>query len=90
MTSDEERCLVLQLNEWLRERCSLLKPELFQKLRRCCICLGSQCADLGACRAEFARWGEKHWDRAVEKELERRHGTVLTAVFDKRRKCSSA
>lgn len=68
MTSDEEREAVLWQNDLLRER----YPGLFQKLRRCCICLQSSCSDLSACRAAFAEWTERKWDRAVEAELDRR------------------
>lgn len=64
-TSDEERDLVLRQNEMLRGAEQGAKGPHFQRLRRCCICLMSSCADLSACRSEFARWAEKKWDTAI-------------------------
>jgi len=72
MTSDIERNVVLEQNDALRERFKHSKPELFQRLRRCCICLLASCEDQAACRAEFARWAENQWDDAVDEALSRR------------------
>ncbi len=73
MTSDVEREAVLWQNEMLRERYYSSKyPGLFQKLRRCCICLGNFCIEQALCRAEFEEWTQQRWDRAVEAELDRR------------------
>jgi hypothetical protein len=72
VTSDVERAAVLWQNEMLREHYRTANPGLFQKLRRCCICLQSSCSDQSACRAEFETWTQKRWDRSVEAELDRR------------------
>ncbi len=72
MTSDVEREAVLWQNDLLREHYRTQHPGLFQKLRRCCVCLQSSCADQSACRTAFAEWTERKWDRAVETELDRR------------------
>lgn len=74
MTSDVEREVVLKQNEWLREHYNTRTEHagLFQKLRRCCICLKSSCGNPGPCRAEFEEWTKKRWDAAVDEELTNR------------------
>jgi hypothetical protein len=67
-TTDEEREVILAQNDQLRNRFRISRPETFQRLRRCCICLQASCADQGACRAEFAAWATAKWDTAVREE----------------------
>jgi hypothetical protein len=68
-TTDEERHVILQQNDALRRRGDGKNGRLFQRLRRCCICLQNSCADQAACRAEFTEWAERKWDAAVDKHL---------------------
>jgi hypothetical protein len=68
-TTTEERDIVLHQNEELRRRFRISRPDMYQRLRRCCICLQPSCADLSECREEFARWAEHKWDAAVEVQL---------------------
>ena len=70
MTSDLERELVLEQNDRLRERFRTSNPGVFQKLRRCCICLQSSCSDQSACRETFAVWAERKWNKAVDDQLD--------------------
>jgi len=72
VTSDLEREWVLEQNDELRRRFRVSQPEVFQKLRRCCICLQSSCLQQALCRAEFAEWAQKKWDSAVVKQLDLR------------------
>ena len=74
MTSDLERDVVLEQNDRLREQFKNTSPDLFQKLRRCCICLLGSCEDQAACRTEFAAWAEGQWDDAVDEALSNRAG----------------
>lgn len=84
MTSDLEREVVLKQNEWLREHYNTRTEHagLFQKLRRCCVCLQASCADQAACRAEFAEWTQKRWDAAVEKQLDATLGPEMVQVTE--------
>ena len=65
--TDDERRVVLEMNDWLRNKLAWNSP-LYQKLRRCCACMQSACADRSACRAEFSAWAERKWDTAVAEE----------------------
>lgn len=67
MTTDEERDWVLRQNAML----PTYPPGLYQRLRRCCICLLPKCAEQAACRATFEEWSRAKWAR----ELERVHAT---------------
>jgi hypothetical protein len=84
VTSDLERKAVLEQNEWLRERYNTRTEhaELFQKLRRCCICLQASCADQVACRAEFEEWTKKRWDAAVDERLDEKLGPEMVRVTE--------
>jgi hypothetical protein len=74
VTSQIEREAVLRQNELLRQHYSHV-PGLFQKLRRCCICLQNSCVDLSACSSEFETWTKANWEHEVVMqayEVERR------------------
>jgi hypothetical protein len=82
VTSDLEREVVLAQNDALRERFRTSRPEVFQKLRRCCICLRSSCGNPEPCRAEFAEWTQKKWDAAVERQLDATLGPEMVRITD--------
>ena len=94
MTSDEEREVVLQQNDALRERFinrsdyrvrqGPLRQDIFQRLRRCCICLQASCVDQSACRAEFAEWTERKWNNAVDERLNEQGKQLMVIVSDYR------
>jgi hypothetical protein len=61
ITTDEEREPILSQNNWLFQT----YPHLFQRLRRCAICLANECAEPYACQREFQDWQDRERQKAV-------------------------
>ncbi len=59
-TTDDER-------DWVLRQNAMLPPALYQRLRRCVVCLEPQCADSAACRTDFDAWTRAKWAKELEK-----------------------
>lgn len=70
--TDDERAVVFEMNDWLRNKLRWNEP-LFQKLRRCAMCGAGPCADAARCREALNAWTKQKWSAALKTEWQRRN-----------------
>lgn len=71
--TDDERAVVLEMNDWLRNKLRWRNGPLFQKLRRCAMCGEGACADAAKCREALQVWAKQKWSAALKAEWQRRN-----------------
>ena len=79
--SDDERVVVLELNQWLRNKLYYNRP-LFQSLRRCPMCAQNPCTDAGKCGKAFQAWAKQQWSNELRREWKRRNEGVPPPNFE--------